>query len=136
MIQWINNLLKKEETTPYDLERMKLSKESILNYEKQMEECRRKKELEEELYDLFRRAQTNTYLRPGQRNIPVLFTYYVDKCIDYGMVQMALNGIDHLNWMILGTNINLDELRQRVYGTKEYKEYLVQKKLEELQEDF
>lgn len=126
MIQMIKNLFKKEEQrTPYDLER----------WRKQMENCKRK-ELEEELYDIFRRAQMDTQLYPGQTHMPYQFIYYIDKCIDYGMIQMALEGIEHLQWIIQGTNINLDELKQKVYKTKEYKEYLIQKKLEDIKKDF
>ena len=125
MIQWLKNLFKSEQQTVYDLERRRISME---NY--------KRKQLEEELYDIIRRAQMDTRLYPGQTHIPYQFVYYVDKCIDYGMIQMALDGIEQLKLWVQGTNINMNELKQRVYNTKEYKEYLIQKKLDDINKDF
>ena len=166
MIQWIKNLFKKEEQTVYDLEqwkmqngyrqRMNLEKEIYEIYRRAMNETSlypdqtvydlerwkiqndywQKMNLEKELYEIYRRAMNETRLYPDQTHIPSSFIYYVDKCIEYGQPLMALKGIERLNWHIQGTNINLEPLKQKVYNTKEYKEYLVQKKLKEIEEDF
>ena len=126
MIQWIKNLFKKEEQrTPYDLERWRIRNENW-----------HKMNREKELYDIFRRAQMDTRLFPGQTHIPYQFVFYIEKCIEYGMIQMALDGLEHLKWLTVGTNINLDELTKRVYNTKEYKEYLVKKMLNDIEKDF
>ena len=125
MIQWLKNLFKSEQQTVYDLERWKMQNE-----------YRQKMNLEKELYEIYNRAMNETRLYPGQIQIPFSFIYYVDKCCEYGQPLMALNGIERLNWLIQGTNINLEPLKQRVYNTKEYKEYVVQKKLKEIEEDF
>jgi hypothetical protein len=125
MIQWIKNLFKKEEQITFDLERWRIQNENW-----------HKMNLEKELYEFYRRAMNETRLYPDQTHIPFSFIYYVDKCCEYGMPQMALDGIERFSWLIQGTHINLDELKQRVYKTKEYKEYLVQKKLEQMNKDF
>jgi hypothetical protein len=91
---------------------------------------------EKELCEIYRRAMNETRLYPDQTHIPFSFVYYVDKCCEYGHPLMALDGIERFSWLIQGTNINLDELTKRVYQTKEYKEYLVQKKLNDIEKDF
>lgn len=125
MIQWIKNLFKSEQQTVYDLERWRIQNE-----------YRQKMNLEKELCEIYSRAMNETRLYPDQTHIPFSFIYYVDKCCEYGQPLMALNGIERFSWLIQGTHINLDELKQRVYKTKEYKEYMVQKKLKEIEEDF
>ena len=126
MIQWLKNLFKKEEQrTPYDLERWRIRNENW-----------HKMNREKELYEIYSSAIMSNRLFPGQTRIPYQYVYYVDKCIEYGMIQMALDGIKHFKLYVQGTNINLDELTKRVYQTKEYKEYLVQKKLNDIEKDF
>ena len=126
MIQWIKNLFKKEEQrTPYDLERWRIRNENW-----------HKMNREKELCEIYSSAIMSNRLFPGQTRIPYQYVYYVDKCIEYGMIQMALDGIEHFKLYVKGTNINLDELTKRVYQTKEYKEYLVQKKLNDIEKDF
>lgn len=126
MIQWLKNLFKKEEQkTPYDLERWKIRNENWYKLKR-----------ETELMELFYKIMSGPSLFPGQTQIPYQFIYYIDKCIEYGEPQKALDGIKQLEWFIQGTNINLDELKQKVYKTKEYKEYIINKKIKEIEQDF
>lgn len=126
MIECIKKLFNKEEQkTPYELK-----------YSRVREENWHKMNREKELFELFHKVMFDTFLIPGQKQIPYKMIYYIDKCIEYGMPQMALDGIKQMKWITYGTNIDLEPLEQRVYGSKEYKEMILKKKLEEMEKDF
>jgi hypothetical protein len=91
---------------------------------------------EKELFEIFHKMMTDTFLIPGQTQIPYNMINYIDKCIEYGMPQMALDGIKQMKWITYGTNIDLEPLKQKVYGSKEYKELILKKKLAEIEKDF
>lgn len=138
MIKWIKNLFKEEEQTPYHLEQWRNSSENGNNimrnedYKKYVEKC---------LIKDFNRCMFEYRFTVGQKTVPGIWVYHLDKCLQHGFPMMAIKHARQFDIILAGLSIYGTEdykkpMEQYISDNKQYKQALVQIKLEEMQKDF
>jgi hypothetical protein len=81
-------------------------------------------------------VMSNVFLIPGQTNVPPLWESHIYKCISMNHVEHALSHLEYMKIYCGGLQINFQPLEQYIRSTKEYKEYILQKKLDDIKKDF
>ena len=77
-----------------------------------------------------------TNLRPGQYHMPTLWERHIRLCLELKQIERALIAIYRYKLDVTGTNINLKLLEDMIYNSKEYKEYQINNKKLEIEQDF
>lgn len=98
----------------------------------------RQRELEQD----FNSLNTGMDLRFASRTIPYLWSFHIEKCVQYNEIEIAMT---HLNWwnryceiaaMELGYKFDLTPLWSKIKDSKQYKQMMIEKKMERMKEDF
>lgn len=98
----------------------------------------RQRELEQD----FNSLNTGMDLRFASNAIPYLWKFHIEKCIEYNEIEIA---ISHFNWwkqycelasMNLGYKFDLTPLWSTIKDSQQYKQIMIEQKLERLKEDF
>lgn len=145
MIKWIKNLFNKEEQTPYRLEQWRNSSENgdtnMFDYKKSQVKFDYRKEVEKCLIEDFNRCLFEYRFTVGQKSVPGIWVYHLDKCLQHGFPMLAIKHARQFDFQLAGLSV-YDEngyehpLEKYISNHKEYKKALMQIKLEEMQKDF
>lgn len=98
----------------------------------------RQRELEQE----FNSLNSGMDLRFASNTIPYLWNFHIEKCVNYNEIEIA---ITHLNWwnrcceiaaMEFGYKFDLTPLWSKIKDSKQYKQMMLEQKMERMMEDF